>query len=153
MDECRLIKNYGFVEKFGEEIYVTHDTVKDFELPGARILVSKNFKDYALCFEAEQVGYKDKNIVTITLKYESGCPELKDCTASIDVDEIEFCDAIFDCVIAHTDESEVLRGYVTKCAELLFAQFVAHGYSFYSYCTWCDTVEDYEKVRADREGR
>lgn len=142
----RIIKNYGYVKEFNDEIIAETGSLTKLPLPDVRFLVSKNFNESYILFAAKIKECEDKHTVTIVLKYDedwklrtkhneitekvNNCPELMSCTASIDIDEIEFCDAVFAEIIKKNtvDNSPVIRSWVLRCANNLTQQMFDKGY-------------------------
>lgn len=131
----RLIKDFGYNEKFGENIDVYADEIEGFsnEPPFNETFcvdISRNFNEERFDFNYKIRAFEDKPGVEITVFGHTKEPKLY--TGSIVVDEIEFVDKLYNVVINEKEEDIEDRFLIKAFTEAIVPQLSADGYWLYS---------------------
>jgi len=146
--ESRMIKSFGYHERFNDTLEIDVASIKKFNLPGATFDVIKDNKKSKVYFRTIQEGNENKTFVTITLKYKSGCIALKPCTASVEIDEIKFADNIYDTIINEREfnKSDEIMKSIIECSTFVAEQIFAFGYSIIVHGVTVDNIDEFKKI-------
>lgn len=133
----RLIKDFGYHEKFGTNITVDTEDVEDLsEDPSFSqryyVKISRNYREEIFDYIVKFSAFEDKPGVEITVY---GCTrEPKLYNGSIIVDEIEFADVLYDALINRHGE-KLIKLIVKACQDTVTQQLFADGYWLYDIKT------------------
>ena len=111
----RIIKDYGYIEKFKDTLEVAAEDIEKIDLPLAVIPNHGTFAVQAKAFEKE----KGIHFYLYPLKQDK---TLGDQLTTIVVDEEQFCDAIFECVMdgIAIEDSQTIREIVRQLVLTVF---------------------------------
>jgi len=138
----RLIKDFGYNEKFGTNITVDTSDIGELSEKSSfsrryYTKISRNYQEERFDYCVKCTAFEDKPGVEITVY---GCTrEPKLYSGSIVVDEIKFADAFYD-VITNRRNEKLVEFIIEACQETVMKQLFADGYWLYDVCSrkWCN---------------
>lgn len=142
----RTIKEYPYSEEFGDTLYCTAESIKEFELPGAASDISKDFKENRLIvsFSAEAKEDEKGIFITASTNDNKDIPsDLRGLSITRIVDEVEFVDAIYESVIngGTMDESKVIQDILLGIMKDFVTEFVfPAGYYVKNNGSWVNCL-------------
>lgn len=142
----RTIKEYPYSEEFGDTLYCTAESIKEFELPGAASDISKDFKESRLIVSFSAEAKEDEKGIFITASTsdnEDTPSDLRGLSLTRVADEVEFVDAIYDSVTNSRtmDEDKVIQNILLGIMKDFITEFVLPaGYYVKNNGSWVNCL-------------
>ena len=137
----RLIKAFGYVEKFGDTVVCNADTLSELDLVGFHFVISKDYKEESILVPTWVVAPEDyTGFITLHA-------ELKDrFSVELPVPEGEFVDALFDTLMNYDGQAwkqKDINVWLRQLGKKLAQQAIDNGYWILSSDKkWYNNLDD-----------